>query len=314
MASSDNKNTLMLATGVTLLVIIVLLPFSFSYVEYYEYGLTRRKTTGKVDTSKVYSRGRYFLGPDKSFIKYQADAHYVSLKEMGVFSASETNSSIGLEFIVDVDFTYFLKPEEVGKIHEEMAGSYKSTIESRIRTAIKNEAIFITFSEYFQSRLIVESRFREAVEEQLNSDPPLHCYLDQFHLGRIRIPESVARKQLESSVQNERNDEEGFLQQAQIERELTKVEVNSIRLEKEKVLRTAQAQASLVRTKAIADSDKLKNEAQINGTAALFQTIGLTSQDLMMAFTYIRTLTDRNNLDLSLGYLSPENILKTTAV
>jgi len=47
--------------------------------------------------------------------------------------------------------------------------------------------------------------------------------MDQFHLGRIRIPESVATKQLESKVQNERNGREQFLQEAQIEREMTAV-------------------------------------------------------------------------------------------
>lgn len=28
-----------------------------------------------MDTALVYSNGRYFIGPDKHFIKYQADAH-----------------------------------------------------------------------------------------------------------------------------------------------------------------------------------------------------------------------------------------------
>ena len=32
------------------------------------------------------------------------------------------------------------------------------------------------------------------------SPPQLHCKIDQFHLGRIRIPESMATNQLESRV------------------------------------------------------------------------------------------------------------------
>ena len=42
--------------------------------------------------------------------------------------------------------------------------------------------------------------------------------------------EAVARKQLDSKLQNERNDKETFLQLAQVERELTAVEVGDRRV------------------------------------------------------------------------------------
>jgi len=53
------------------LLLVILLPLSFSYVEYYEYGLVQRLSTGAVDTEEVYTSGRYIVGPDKHFIKYQ---------------------------------------------------------------------------------------------------------------------------------------------------------------------------------------------------------------------------------------------------
>jgi len=56
------------------------------------------KTTGSVDTDTVYSRGRYSVGPDYKFLKYQADAHHEQLEELAVFSAGGGNESIGLEF------------------------------------------------------------------------------------------------------------------------------------------------------------------------------------------------------------------------
>ena len=95
----------------------------------------------------------------------------------------------------------------------------------------------------YRYNAVVEKRLRDAVQKRWNDPPALHCDLDQFHVGRIQIPEAVARKQLETKLQNERNDKEAFFQQAQIERELTAVDVNVIMLEKEKVLRTARAEA-----------------------------------------------------------------------
>lgn len=70
---------------------------------------------------------------------------------------------------------------------------------------------------------------------------------------------------LESKVQNERNQREEFSQRAQIEREQTQVEVNKINLSTNKELRTAHAEASLIKTKAIAQAKLIKAQAQING-------------------------------------------------
>ena len=135
--------------------------------------------------------------------------------------------------------------------------------------------------------------------------------MDQFHLGRIQIPDSVASKQLEARVQNERNDMEAFLQKAQVERETTAVDVNEIDLKSEKVLRTARAEASLIRSKAQSESERILANAQTNGTNLLLAAVDITTQEQKSAFTYIRTLRNRKNLDLDVSYLSADSVLRT---
>jgi len=276
--------------------------------------LSQIKATGRVDTSEVYSRGQYLLGPAKTFLKYQADAHHEVLDDLSVFSAGGSNQSIGLEFKIDVDFTYLLIQDEVGVLHQELASSYQTVIVSRAKDAIKNAAIFVTFTEYFQDRLTVELRFRNAVQARWDAAPSLHCQLDQFHLGRIQIPDSVAGIQLEAKVQNELNDKESFIQQAKIERELTAVEVNKILLDKNKVLRTTQAEANLLRATARIEASQIKADAQLNGTQFLFQSVGINSQSQMASFTYIRNLANRDSVNLGDGFLSDQNVVKTRAV
>eukprot|EP00978_Attheya_sp_CCMP212_P048655 scaffold555593_cov47-Attheya_sp.AAC.3 len=281
----------LLFTGV--LLIIILVPLTFSYVEYYEYGLAQRKTTGSVDT---------------------ADAHHESLDELQVFSKSLSNESIGLEFRIDVDFTYFLNKDEVGALHRELASSYRNVILSRTKDGIKNEAIFVTFNEYFQDRKAVEQRFKEAVQSRWNQTPSVHATMDQFHLGRIQIPDTVANKQLESKIQNERNGREDFLQKAQLERETTAVEVNQINLETNKIMRTATANANLIVANAQAEAVQIKSNADIYGTTLLFENAGIGLQEEKISFSYIRNLMKRENVDLTIDYLSGENILKTKNV
>jgi len=293
---------------------LVLVPISFSYVEYFEYGLKQRKSTGKVDTAKVYGSGRYMLGPDYTFIKYKADAHTLELTDLAVFSAGGSNETIGLEFVVHVDLTFFLRRDEIGQLHKELAGSYLAIIASRAKDAIKNEAIFIGFTEYFQGRMAVEKRFALAVQKRWNDKPALHCDLDQFHVGRIQIPDTVARKQLETKLQNERNDKEAYLQQAQIERELTAVDVNAVLLEKEKVLRTANAAGSLVKAKATAQAQAIVLNAQNAGFKSLFSAANITQQKHKLALDYIRGLRQRkDNTAVEVGYYTADSVLKTRA-
>ncbi len=111
------------------------------------------------------------------------------------------NSSIVLAFKVDVDFTFFLIEEEIGEVHQQLARNYRSQILSRAEETIKNIATKeVSFTEFFQDRKQVEALFREAVEDRWKSPLKLRCYMDQFHLGRIRIPQSAATKQLEAQV------------------------------------------------------------------------------------------------------------------
>lgn len=314
MVYERQRNVICCLVITAILLVVILVPTSLAYLEYYEYGLDQRKTTGSVNTDKVYSSGRYLLGIDHRFIKYKADAHYEFLDQLSVFSAGGNSESIGLEFQVDVDFTYFLIKDEIGDLHKELSTNYNNIIVSRAKDAIKNAAVSVTFTEYFQDRTEVERRFREAIEERWNQPPSVHCTLDQFHLGRIRIPESVATKQLQSRVQIERNDKEEYLQQAQLEREMTAVEVNSINLESEKVLRVAQAEASLIRAKAKAEAELIKAQAGIAGTQMLLSEAGITSQDHMSAFTYIRTLRERGAVDIDVSYLDPASVLRTQSI
>eukprot|EP00546_Thalassionema_frauenfeldii_P014981 CAMPEP_0178913174 /NCGR_PEP_ID=MMETSP0786-20121207/10691_1 /TAXON_ID=186022 /ORGANISM="Thalassionema frauenfeldii, Strain CCMP 1798" /LENGTH=314 /DNA_ID=CAMNT_0020585877 /DNA_START=26 /DNA_END=970 /DNA_ORIENTATION=- len=296
---------------IVILLIVILVPLSFSYIEYYEYGLIRNKFTGKIDTSEVYERGRYFLGIEKEFRKYQADAHFEELVALPVFSNGESEDSVGLSFKIDVDFTFLLKKDEIGDLHRELASTYREVIVSKATEAIKNEAIFISFTQYFQERKLVEQRFRESVQKRWDTKPSVHCVLDQFHLGRIYITPSVAEKQMVSRIQIELNDRESFLQQAQLERELTAVQVNEKLLTKDKTLRTAQAEASLTRAKAQAEATRLTAEAQINGTKLLFEATEITQQTDMTAFTYIRTLANRDNVQMDVSYLEPDSVIRT---
>jgi len=241
---------------------------------------------------------------------FAADAQFQHLEDVAVFSDGE-GDSVGLSFLIDVDFTYFLEQDRVGQLHKELSKGYPEVVLSRTNDAIKNAAITVTFSQYFQDRLTVERKFREAVQTRWNDSPALPMTLDQFHIGRIHIPENVAEKQLQSRVQVERNDKEYFMQLARVEREKTEVEVNSIELDREKLLKTSNAEANLLKANAVAEADQIIGDALNTGTATLLGSLGIVNQKEVTAFTFIRNLQNRESLHLSVSHLSDSNVVKT---
>lgn len=53
--------------AIGILLLVILLPISFSYLDFYHYGFLRRHTTGRVNLNRVYEGGRYLVGPDYQY-------------------------------------------------------------------------------------------------------------------------------------------------------------------------------------------------------------------------------------------------------
>ena len=63
--------------GLLLLLVtaVSILASSFVSVEYYQFGLRKTKSTGRVEKGRVYGPGRYAHGPDSTFKRFPADYH-----------------------------------------------------------------------------------------------------------------------------------------------------------------------------------------------------------------------------------------------
>ena len=290
---------------VGLLLFVILLPISFKGVEYYEYGFLVRQSTGKVSLDEVYTPGNHFVGPDFTFKKFQSDAHIVRYDALSVFSAGNEDS-VGLEFKLDITFAYRLRKDKLVELHNELERQYAGVVDSRARDGIKNEAVNIAFASFFEERLAVERTLREALKKRLSS---LNVEVVAFHLGRVEIPTEVREKQLETRVQNERNDRETYTQQAEVERALTEYEVNKVLLQKDQVLRTAKAQANLITLTAEADAERIEKSAQSKGLQQLYAATGLVSDKHKASFDYARTILRHANATLDVGYVSEPSLV-----
>jgi len=104
---------------------------------------------------------------------------------------------------------------------------------------------------------------------------------------------------------------ESYIQQADVEREQTKVEVNKFDNKREKVLRTAHADAKLIVSKARATADRLTRQARTNGTNLVFQLTQISTQEHKSSMNYLFTLREHPNITMIVSHL-PSNSMTWT--
>eukprot|EP00241_Pyramimonas_parkeae_P006562 CAMPEP_0114236716 /NCGR_PEP_ID=MMETSP0058-20121206/6994_1 /TAXON_ID=36894 /ORGANISM="Pyramimonas parkeae, CCMP726" /LENGTH=319 /DNA_ID=CAMNT_0001348687 /DNA_START=134 /DNA_END=1093 /DNA_ORIENTATION=- len=297
--------------GIGFLLLVILLPMSHQDVEYYQYGFLKRRSTGNVLANQgVYTAGRYWNGPDFTMKLYERDAHLVEFDKLPVFS-SGTNESIGLEFKLDISFTYMLIKEQMQQLHEEMEQTYRTVVDARARAAIKNEATKVQFSQYFEERTLVEQNLKHAVHQQLLA---LHVNVVDFHLGRVEIDDKVRQMQLTTRVQNEVNDQAQNEQLAKAERDVTDLEEATINLQATRVTKLAESEAAFILTSAEAEAAKIERLANMDGLAYLFSSLNLTEQRHKASFDYLRTVLRHKSAELSTSFMDKHNVLATTNI
>eukprot|EP00238_Polyblepharides_amylifera_P004401 CAMPEP_0196575668 /NCGR_PEP_ID=MMETSP1081-20130531/5098_1 /TAXON_ID=36882 /ORGANISM="Pyramimonas amylifera, Strain CCMP720" /LENGTH=245 /DNA_ID=CAMNT_0041894037 /DNA_START=416 /DNA_END=1153 /DNA_ORIENTATION=+ len=240
---------------------------------------------------------------------YQKDAHFVDFKELSVFSAGK-NSSIGLEFMLDVSFTYVIIKEELEALHDELQDSYRAVVDSRARDGIKNVAANVDFTQYFEDRVNVEGILRQSVYERLL---PVHVRVMDFNLGHVKINEQVREKQLETRMQYERNEEAYNKKLAQAERDATDLQVAAISLQATRTRSLAESEANYIRQAAAAEADQIEKLAAVNGFASLYESLNITEQKHKASFDYLRTIMRHDSIQLSSSFVDRDNVVRTSS-
>ncbi|XP_046565249.1 uncharacterized protein LOC124273948 [Haliotis rubra] len=309
--------------GIVVLLVVILVPMSFSDLEYYEIAFKRRKSTGAVDTSRVYSGGKYFIGPDFEFKKYTASAHYVFLNDVAVFTSDK------LEVLLDVSFQYFLRPEDLKQLHSQYDISYEAVMRTSAVDALKGEAPTFTTRQYVSDRAALEAAMFKGVRERLGgkccakncksfkfacppgckevrlcttADKGLFVDVKYFQLGQVQIPSDVKDRFLRALTLQEDALREQLLQDAQIVRKQTDVEVRQIKNDGKEISANATAQSTTIATLASANYTLAVESARSQGLKKLYTKLGINEQKFKNSFDYLRTLRGMDHVHFTVDF------------
>lgn len=303
--------------------LVILLPMSFSGLEYYEYGFVKQKSTGSVKLDSVYSFGKHFIGPDYEFKVFQADAHHLTLQNIKAFTSDR------LEVKVTVHLQYYLRKDDLPALHRRFDLDYESVMINSAIDAVKGAITIYTTRELISERVKVEEDLFKAVRERLGGTccqadckswlyacPPGCKSVDRctendkgvfadvkfFEMGQVFIPTDVEERFLRQLTLKEDSEKEKLLQKAQVERKITSSQVQKIKNQALETREEAQAQSNLIKITSSANYTVTIEQARGLGLTTLYRELNISTQGHKNSFDYLRTLRGLDNVWLTVDF------------
>lgn len=319
--------------GIGLLLLIILLPMSFSYLDFFEYGFARRRTTGTVDTSTVYEGGRHFIGPDFEFKEFYASAQYVYFGHIPIFTTDN------LEVSISVELQYFLIKEDLKLLHDTFDIRYQSIIVGNAKDALKNSVTKFDTDEFISNRTVIQKDLFLGVRERLSGicclpgcltvqqcpsckdweictkdckprnectkeDKGLFVEVRYLQLSDIEIPSQVNERRLLTLIRELEEEKEKSIKEEMIIRKQTELEVNKYKNQAKEAIANATAMSKLLMDQAEVDYSRIIENVHNTGLKNMYDGLQLTDNKHKSSLNYMRTLQDHEKIKYSIDFNS----------
>lgn len=318
----QKENVIFVALIILLGIFLGLLLSSFSDVHYYEYGFKKQLSTGKVDTSEVYTSGRHWVGPDYGFKKFRADAHFVELPSISVFTSDK------LEVTISCAFQYFLRKHDLAELHREYDLFYKPVIQSTGQAMVKSQAASIPITEYLKDREKVEQKIFKALAERLGGiccakdcaasssckkgckaystctreDRGLFVDVLYFQLHEVDIADDIKTRYLRQIIETAEEEKALYTQgQKLVEKETDRLK-NAILNEAKEITQNATAQSAVIAATANAQALVKVEQARNSGLSLIYQRLNITTEQHKASFAYLRALRNHEGAQFNVNY------------
>lgn len=288
---NNNVETCQYVWGVLLFVstilLLVMLPLSFSYVEYDQWALKKHTVENTVELDQTYDVGRYFWGVDRTPLVFSRQFKKVT-EDFSIFPSN------GLEFDINVVFYYRLQKDNIGKIYKAFGTAIHNQVVNRANARIKNIAPRFTLEEYITNRPVITHALHTGLVSELANiwvDVPF----DKFYLAEVKIPNEIKQRDLDAAVQTQRNIQEQNNQLAALVRKETEKLEQEINANITLIGTTAEAIRVRIQKEAEAIAEKTTSSADGLGMKNLFLQINVTDPSIkekyISYFAFLDTTT-----------------------
>jgi hypothetical protein len=254
-----------IVTLIGIILICVLVPMHFSYIDVNHIGFQKSKS-GTVNTDVTFGRGRYGWGVTKKAVQFDSTwqrVAYLESKRPAVFTDAG-------EILIGIVFYYHVTKEGMSTTYKKFGTNYPLTIEKQALDAIKNTATNFSITEYQTMREVIAQEFYVAVNRTLTTLADVSVPREGFFLDHIDLPERVLDKRLDLFATEQLQLTQQYeLRNQQYRRETLE---NTTRIEQRQ---------SIVRSQSHVDAQGLRQNAQGRATSLLQIEIGRQLQNMI---------------------------------
>lgn len=273
-----------------LLLILILVPLHFSYIDRQQYGLKRNTVTNDIDRSKVYSTGRYAWGVSFSSVGFPSNKIRISFTGNNALSVfTESGQVIYVEFV----FYYRIVKDDVPKLYDAFGLAYENRIVSIARAELRNAAPQFVLDNYTLNRQSVADGYFNYLAGPLRSKAYVTVDRGSFFMQAIRLPSPTIAQKISIFQTTQSLVTQGYLLTANRTRLETSKNVTAIDNEAELIRQNATAEASRQVTEANAEYfSKIQGEVG-SQLAAMSSRLVITNTSTQGALIKFNQMLDR---------------------
>jgi hypothetical protein len=269
----------------TILLLSVMLPLSYQYVEYNEYALKQKL---QVDTTAVYGHGRYFWGLGTTTLKFPSVYIHAEYDHTGVIAQG------GINFEINCDIYYRITQEDLVPIFQEFGLTYQDRFYDTLKTAIKNTVPLYTLSFFLQNRSEVTEVIRSVLDGIGQSQLHIRVEPGKFVIREVFLADSLISNFLTTAIQGVTNDKAYLTQDIALIEKETESSLEFVNANITIINANGISQADGIVEGAKAESGKLILSAKGKGIGELFNVLNLTDTNerkrLLEMYTIIESL------------------------
>jgi hypothetical protein len=283
--------------GLAILMVCIMVPLSFHYIQYNEYAFVRDKF-GKTETDEVITQGRYFYTLKYDIIRFPStytEVRFVDSDAQSVFTKE------GYQILLSISFWYKIPPESLGNIYRKYSLNYKNSIVNEAKLIIKNLAgtantgLNVEVERYITDRYNISQIIASVLSKQLYDEFGIDVPTKYVKLMYVGIPDSLLNQYSRTVEQIQRNQLEQNKQALELIKAETQTIVTNTKVQTDFILNSAKIDADRIVSNSKAFANNIITSQRGKGLKIIMDRLNITLQDDINRMIRIMSLTENQN-------------------
>jgi hypothetical protein len=286
-----------IALGIAILMVCIMVPLSFHYIQYNEYAFVRNKF-GKTDTGEVITQGRYFYPLTHDVIRFPAT--YTEVRFVGD-NAQSIFTKEGYQILLSISFWFKIPPESLAHIYNKYSLNYKNSIINEAKLIIKNLAgtantgLNVELEKYITDRRNISQTIADYLSRELYNEFGIDVPTEYVKLMFIGIPNTLVSQYSRTVEQIQKNQLEQNKQALEQIKAETQTIVTNTKVQTEFILSSAKIDADRIVMNSKSLANNIITSSRGKGLKIMMDKLNITSQDDINRFIRIMSLGENTN-------------------